>query len=205
VDIGNLVKQKKQLESNLKIKDDYVTMLNGQIATLNQQVTSLTQSALKYEKLANQFQASDQSLKAKDMIIMALKCDIENKIVQIEDSDKELAAAQREINVLKEKIVEIKSSTFSKELGNGYYPAIDIKNKMLVNLRFIKNRFNEFGLERYTSKERVVQELGSITLSLKEGTENCLIIKHKGKKVIETYETEFAQEILKIYLKYAPK
>jgi flagellin-like hook-associated protein FlgL len=186
------------------MKDDYITMLNGQIATLNQQVNNLTQFSLKYEKLASQSSATEQSLKAKDMIIMALQCDIEGKIVQIEDNDKELAAAQREINELKEHLVKVKSNSFSKELGNGYYPAVDTKNKMFVTLRFLKNRFNEYGLEKYNSKERAVQLLDNITLSLKEGTDNYLIIKQKGKKIVEIYETEFAQEILNIYLKYLP-
>lgn len=189
------------------MKDDHITMLEGQTATLTQQVKSLAQSLHKHEQRAKQSADNDEAMKAKEMVIMALRCDVERKIVQLEDSDKELANAQKTVNELKEKLNEAKNASFAKEVGNAYYPVHEVKNKSKVfaSVRFVKNRFNEYGLEKYSAKERVVYQLSDVALFLNSAKQNSLLLKHKSKKAIYELETEFAKEILEMYEKYAPE
>ena len=177
-------------------------ILNGQIANLNNQLEQLKAKAIQPTEYDEEQADYEILLKEKNRVIVALQDDIEVKINQLEEIDNTLANAQKDVINLKEKIAEMNAKTFVSEGADRYYPAREIKQKVktFLNLRFIKNHFNEYGLEKYSLKERVVTPLAEIELKLHDKNKDCILIKSKGKT--EIFESEFAKRILEEYNTY---
>lgn len=203
-EINNTDKGKEALGSKLKTKEKDVEMLNEEIIDLKKQLTSLNQMISKYGDVKSQCTILEELLKAKEMIVDTLNNEIEAQTNKMEEYKKSIESLINENKELREKHTSGISTT--NKFISQYYPVREVKQKekIFTNLRFIKNHFNEYGLEKYNLKERLALPLKSIEITIHKKMEDCIIVKQKTKpSKTEIYEGEFVKDIIELYNKYS--
>eukprot|EP00826_Nyctotherus_ovalis_P037655 TRINITY_DN3453_c0_g3_i2.p1 TRINITY_DN3453_c0_g3~~TRINITY_DN3453_c0_g3_i2.p1 ORF type:complete len:147 (+),score=50.48 TRINITY_DN3453_c0_g3_i2:73-513(+) len=140
-------------------------------------------------------------IRDREMIIKTLKGEFEVQVGVMEKLEMTVAALKSENSELRNGTGN--GQTASTQAVELYYPVKEVKQKTktLANLRFLKNRFNEYGLEKYSLKERTVYPLVSIEIVPHKKVEDCIVVRHKSKPE-EVFETEYAKSIIELYQKH---
>jgi len=186
----------ERLKEDLKAKSDYIALLNEEIAKLIKIPSIQNQHKKKDSDSSNKIKTLEEVINGKEMIINTLKTEVEKRTIEIEDLVTTITTLKKE-----SKILENKPGNNTSQEMKQYYPVKEIKTKTLVNLRIIKNKFNEYGLEKYSIKERTVYPFLDIEIVPHKKMEDCIVIKHKGKAE-EVFGGEYTKELLELYRKY---
>lgn len=202
--IEDLQETIETLREDLTAKSEYIRLLNEQIAKLRLQTLPQKQSASEHEELVNKVATLEEAVNAKEMIIRTLQGEFEVQVAQMEKLEVAVEALKSENTELRNGNGSGNGQTASTQVAELYYPVKEVRQKTrtLANLRFIKNRFNEYGLEKYTLKERTVYPLVTIEVVPHRKAEDCIVVRHKSKPE-EVFETEYAKNIVELYLKHA--